>query len=337
VVESVISPNLESLHAVHKECKKTLAALERAKVHNANSEKRWRILTVSGGCIWQDAEEFYERRKAELQEKLLEKIPPTVGNGHAFVTFAKLGDAERAIAFFAGQKGNASFGQRFAELCCGQWQVVPAPNPRDLVHAHLAYGILSRFSRMFGINVLLALVMIFFTTPISLIAVLSQITQANILAIVSTKLAEVFSFFGDADTVYGFVSSTLMLIFTFFIPRVLMLFSRLEKHHTKSGFEMSTVRKIYCYLFLCIILMPAIFMTSVDALLKIALSEDGGWEILRDLGGIFPRAIFFVNYLLAIGLVSNFLELLNFPGALIAWARRRRALTPYERRKGAAR
>lgn len=44
-----------------------------------------------------------------------------------------------------------------------------------------------------------------------------------------------------------------------------------------------------------------------------------GLEILRDLGGVFPRAIFFVNYLLAVGLVSNFFELLNFPASLVSW------------------
>lgn len=35
---------------------------------------------------------------------------------------------------------------------------------------------------------------------------------------------------------------------------------------------------------------------------------------------------------MAIGLVSNFFELLNFPGVLVAWYRRRHALTTYDRR-----
>lgn len=83
-----------------------------------------------------------------------------------------------------------------------------------------------------------------------------------------------------------------------------------------------------------------------------------GVEILRDLGGVFPRAIFFVNYLLAVGLVSNFFELLNFPASLVSWCvrarvtacacmastharfrarryRRRKAITSYERARAA--
>ena len=208
-----------------------------------------------------------------------------------------------------------------------------APHSRDVNYKHLSYGLLNRVLRVIIINLFLALAMIFFTTPISLIAVLSEITHANILSAISDTLADVFSFFGDANTVYGFVSSTLMVCFTFSIPRLMIYFSGLEKHHTKSHTEMSVVRKIYAYLFLCIIVMPAIFMTSVDALLKIAVSKNGGWQILADLGGVFPRAIFFVNYLLAIGLVSNFFELLNLPGSVVGWFRMRAALTAYERRR----
>ncbi len=334
--ECVVSPNLEALHAMHRETKQTLAALERAKTYNAaNAPQRATKLTLA--CARVDAEHFYQARKEELQRKLAQQQRASSGTGHAFVTLSRLDHVERALSFFAslgGRMPQRLLEGRWAPLMAQQWQVVAAPNPRDIIHKNLAAGPVNRVARMAAINVVLAVGMIFFTTPISLIAVLSEITQANILSVISSKLAQVFSFFGDANTVYGFVSSTLMVIFTFAIPRVLMLAARTEKHHTRSHTEMSVVRKIYAYLFLCIILMPAIFMTSVDALLKIALSENGGWQILRDLGGVFPRAIFFVNYLLAIGLVSNFLELLNFPGVAVAWYRRRNALTAYERRRG---
>lgn len=264
----VISPDLAELHEVHREVKQTLASLERARAWNvANAPSRLSRWTLGAGRV--DAERALEGERERLQTRLtaMRRAAPR-GTGHAFVTFGRLSAVPAALARFVAWSGPAP--ARFAKLQVERWQVVAAPNPRDLVHKNLAVGRVGRYARAIAINIFLALVMIFFTTPVSLIAVLSQITQqANLLTVLSSELASVFSFFGDADTVYGFVASTLMVLFTFLIPRALMFAARVERHHTRSHTEMSVVRKIFAYLFLCIIVMPAIFMTSIDALFKV--------------------------------------------------------------------
>ncbi len=268
----VISPDLEVLHTVHRQVKQTLAELERVRVYNTrNAPSRATKWVLGTGRL--DAERYYEAEKEQLQQSLAVQKRVTAGTGHAFVTFGHLSCVPKALAFFASRmlpERIAAAPEKYVSLKAALWEVVAAPNPRDLVHKNLATGRLNRWIRAAAINVFLAVGMIFFTTPVSLIGVLSQITQqANLLAVLSSKLASVFSFFGDADTVYGFVASSLMVLFTFLIPRALTLAARAEKHHTRSHTEMSVVRKIFAYLFLCIIVMPAIFMTSVDALFKV--------------------------------------------------------------------
>lgn len=329
----VVAMDLKHLHARHKSVKRALAELERAREHNAGrgSRLKW---------CGKDAERYWEGEKERLKTLLKEEreAKERSGCGHAYVTFGRLQAAHRFVkSMHAMQQGHVRMSReheaRTATLQWRKWKVEMAPHPRDLVYANLGTGTVERVARAVVINVLLAVSMIFFTTPISLIAVLSDIAKADVLSTISTKLAAVFGFFGNANTAYGILSSTLMVIFTYILPRVLMWTARAERHHTRSHTEMSVVRKMFAYLFLSIIVMPSIFMTSVDVLFKIALSKDGGWEILRDLGGVFPRALFFINYLLAVGLVSNFFELLNFPGVFIAWWRTRRALTAYDRRR----
>jgi hypothetical protein len=218
----VVSPDLQVLHEAHHEVKETLAELERVRVWNArNAPNRMTKWTLSAGR--QDAERYYEAERERLQQRVAVQQHATAGTGHAFVTFGRLSAVPKVVAFFSslGRGGPSSEpgvverrlnNPRFAALRFADWRVLPAPNPRDLVHKNLATGRLNRVLRAVAINVALAIGMIFFTTPVSLIGVLSQITQqANLLSVMSSKLASVFSFFGDADTVYGFVASTLMV------------------------------------------------------------------------------------------------------------------------------
>lgn len=340
---AVIAPDLSGLRSVHKRAKKVLVALERANAWNAaNAPKRMKkgCCSRGGGGGRMDEDDEVRRLEGErevLRRELEAKAAVQKGAGHAFVTFERLACVRQWVGYFATRGAFRTPEERdskFKELGVEQWKVEAAPRPRDILHANLPAGMLERGVRAAVIGVFLALAMIFFTTPISLIAAVSSVAHANILSSLSVRLAQIFAFFGDANTFYGLASSTLMLVFTTLVPRLLMRSARIERHHTRSHTEMSVVRKIFAYLFLCIIVMPAIFMTSVDVLLKIALTDsNGGWQLLRDLGGVFPRAVFFVNYLLAIGLMSNFFELLNFPGSLVGWWRERRALTAYERRK----
>ncbi len=71
-----------------------------------------------------------------------------------------------------------------------------------MIHQNLAVGRAERVLRIVLINLVLAVLMMIFTTPISLFAVLSAVTNSDVLSIISTRLASVFSFFGDANTVY---------------------------------------------------------------------------------------------------------------------------------------
>lgn len=187
-------------------------------MRNLAHAKAWNALhagqRLKVGCFKRrDAVQFYKLEKARLRQRVTAmKHAVQQCNGTAFVTFRRL-DVARRVALLGLQNA----------VVDGHWKIHQAPPPSDIIHANLHIGRVERILRLLAITLVLTITMVFFTTPVSLLAIVSEITNSDVLGSVSESLSSVLSLFGDANTVYGFLASTLMVCFTFFIPRIMSM------------------------------------------------------------------------------------------------------------------
>ena len=153
-----------------------------------------------------------------------------------------------------------------------QWRVEEAPDPADVLHDHVGRPWWKFLVKTLFINLFLFVLLFFFTTPISIFGSFSNVFKyEDILTSLSQAIFKTFKFLGDSTLVYGYIASFLLMICTLIVPRLMTAVTKLQGHETVSKRERSTMRKIFAYLVLALVVMPSIFITSLDALWKYTL------------------------------------------------------------------
>ena len=191
-----------------------------------------------------------------------------------------------------------------------EWKVSFAPEPRDIKWVNLKKGKFS-YVKYFLVNLGLALVGLFFTTP-EIIA--SQINEI-ILAILETdKQIEVPSW------ISSLIPTGLLVLFTSLMPIVIASSVRMMGYNFKSTENYLVLRKTFWYLWIVVLIFPTFGLTTVENLLgQIIKSQTNGTSVDINWECFFSVDIssFYVNYVIFAALVGTALELARIPDALL--------------------
>eukprot|EP01116_Phalansterium_solitarium_P023145 TRINITY_DN7962_c0_g1_i1.p2 TRINITY_DN7962_c0_g1~~TRINITY_DN7962_c0_g1_i1.p2 ORF type:complete len:765 (+),score=285.93 TRINITY_DN7962_c0_g1_i1:139-2433(+) len=317
---------------VETEANKQIERFETIRQLHPDEPRRWQIFPTSrcwGPQV--DAVNFYRMQIADAREMiqaLRQQALPGVGT--AFVVFNTLSH----VRLFLRHHKTCST-RVGATLHSDKWKVKHAPHPEEIYFHNLGFNPVIYVLRFLLINSIVVVVMFFFTSPLSVVAVVNTLAQQDLLHMLAEQLVRSFSFLpGDAVIVEGYLSQLVLLLMTLIIPEILIFTTSLERHTTKSKENRSVARKVFLFLLFNMLILPSLVLTSLDAVVK--LSSEGSFEeVLEKMGGVFPNALFFLNFLMTTALIGAAFKFLQLPWSIIAWVKQKRAVTVREHRAAA--
>jgi len=276
---------------------------------------------VSGFCCPcccntdQDASTFYKEKETELKASLdhERKSLESKANGVAFVTFASLADAKHVNKLHRKVLGfpTSSLPPSSLQLVLmpRSWNVRMAPPPEDIYWENLNHNKYVRVLKVWVINIILFLVLFFFTTPSYIISLLETIPFLHTKDIANDLKLNLPSYVTD------FLPTLFLWTLSALLP-VMVAYSDFWLGHWRRSVEnLWIMRKVFGYLLFMVLVLPSIGLTTLSAFLeKIIKSKDPAngainWQCIF----LPDNGAFFINYVTTSALVGTGLELLRFP------------------------
>lgn len=276
-----------------------------------------------------DSIEFYTKKVNELDEKISKEREKCLKKplGILFITFKDQAMADKFLKHYRyGLIGNiihaycptnkcskcflcqdlvrpSSIGQR---LKSEFWSAKYAPAPTNIKWENLSkIGIMWWF-RCILINLILIILMIFFTTPSILIAKVGSL--APILNV--EEIAKILpSYLGE------FLPSLLLRLLAALLPVLVSRTALAEMHWTRSGENRSMMVKTFTLLLFMVLVLPTLGLTSINAFfdwLNNKKEEDNiKWKCVSENGA------FFLKYVTTCSLIGTALDLIRLPELLL--------------------
>jgi len=279
------------------------------------------ILCTSYNCCTADninAMEYYKEQEKVFkagvdQEKAQLQANPI---GIAFVTFSNLADAKRInrdhrkwISCLSSNPANSSLD---GVLFPSKWDVRFAPPPEDIYWENLNRKKSFRTLKVWMVNILLFLILFFFTSPAYIMSVLETIPifNANDFAQDVKNNLPVY--------VTDFIPTLLLWTLSALLP-VMVAYSDWWLGHWRRSIEnLWIMRKVFGYLLFMILILPSIGQTTLRAFIEGIIKktkEDGSGSSSINWDCIFlpDNGAFFVNYVTTCALIGTGLEFIRFP------------------------
>lgn len=281
-----------------------------------------------------DAIEFYTKKESDLTVKIAEYKEKVLKNplGVLFITFLEQDMAARFLKdYHLGIFGGclrSQFNDKGYCLDCyicknlaknsslsfmlksDMWSVKYATSPSNIIWENVAkYGIAWWF-RVLLINIVLFIVMIFFTTPAILIEKIESFSY------ITTEISKIFP-----EYLQEFLPSLILRLLAALLPVLVAWTALAELHWTRSSRNRSMMVKTYLTLLFMVLILPTLGLTSINALFQ-WFNDDRNikWRCVSDNGA------FFIKYVTTFGLIGTALDLLRLPDLLLyllkmIWAR----------------
>eukprot|EP01087_Luapelamoeba_hula_P024294 TRINITY_DN9194_c0_g1_i4.p1 TRINITY_DN9194_c0_g1~~TRINITY_DN9194_c0_g1_i4.p1 ORF type:complete len:1010 (-),score=136.87 TRINITY_DN9194_c0_g1_i4:60-3089(-) len=207
-----------------------------------------------------------------------------------------------------------------------QWIVKQAPEPEDIIWKNLAITRTDKWLRIVIVNLILLTFFAFFTTPLGIVSTLQSAITIN------TEIGTILG--AGGGLLFTYLPSLVLLFFTFLLPLIIWLSSIFEGHHTISSTHKWLVVKTYLYFLFNILILPSLFLTSIDALIEKALGNiDELWKVL-DIEGFLPFSSgFLICYLLQMAVLGCSVEILRIIERVQVMWLKSKAVTKAEKRK----
>ncbi|XP_054900606.1 CSC1-like protein 1 [Poeciliopsis prolifica] len=284
-------------------------------------------------CERVDAIEYYRHKEKLLLEEMRQHAEevPRQPLGVAFVTLQNEAMAKHILKDFNAIKCG------WPECCCGRelqpsslsrdlnvhkWRVSFAPHPKSVYWENLSVHGFYWVIRWLGINLFLFILLTFLTTPTIIINVIDKFNVTN----------PIYSL--NSPIISQFFPTLLLWSFSALLPTIVYYSTLGEAHWSMSSEQLSMMRKLYFFLLFMVLILPSLGLTSLAWFFRWLFDKtflnDGKTRFecvfLPDQGA------FFVNYVIAAGLVGSGMELLRLPGLLLYTIRLMLARSAAERK-----
>ncbi|XP_043962212.1 CSC1-like protein 1 [Gambusia affinis] len=284
-------------------------------------------------CERVDAIEYYRHQEKLLLEEMRHRAEEVPQNplGVAFVTLQNEAMAKHILKDFNAIKCG------WPDCCCGRepqpssvsrdlkvnkWRVSFAPHPKSVYWENLSVHGFFWVIRWLGINLFLFILLTFLTTPTIIINVIDKFN-------VTSPIYDL-----NSPIISQFFPTLLLWSFSALLPTIVYYSTLGEAHWSMSSEQLSMMRKLYFFLLFMVLILPSLGLTSLAWFFRWLFDKtflnDGKTRFecvfLPDQGA------FFVNYVIAAGLVGSGMELLRLPGLLLYTIRLMLARSAAERK-----
>uniref|UniRef100_A0A3B5LIM2 Transmembrane protein 63A n=1 Tax=Xiphophorus couchianus TaxID=32473 RepID=A0A3B5LIM2_9TELE len=171
------------------------------------------------------------------------------------------------------------------DLNVNKWRVSFAPHPKSVYWENLSVHGFCWVIRWLGINLFLFILLTFLTTPTIIINVIDKFNVTNPIYNLNSPI------------ISQFFPTLLLWSFSALLPTIVYYSTLGEAHWSMSSEQLSMMRKLYFFLLFMVLILPSLGLTRC-----VFLPDQGA---------------FFVNYVIAAGLVGSGMELLRLPGLLL--------------------
>ena len=288
-----------------------------------------------------DAIEFYTKREKELRDKIDQKREKTLKDplGVLFITFENQKMAKKFLKDYRFGLFGAAIKKAFPYQKCSNcylcrelpknsqiservksdmWNVRFAKAPSNIKWENITKIGPVWWLRILLINIVLFVLMIFFTTPSILIEKLT--TSNGILNI--TSIEQYFPSY-----VAELLPSLILRLLAVLLPVLVSYTSLLEQHWSRSAENRSIMIKVYTLLLFMVLILPTLGLTSLNALFEFKWLNQTSeysvkWRCISDNGA------FFLKYVTTCSLIGTALDLLRLPDLFLyiirsVWSRSR--------------
>ncbi|XP_032299698.1 CSC1-like protein 1 isoform X3 [Coturnix japonica] len=293
------------------------------------------------GCEREDAVEYYTRATNELMEEFA-KEEQAVQNkplGMAFVTFQEksmatyfsvlmsllqfciLKDFNACKCRSIKCKGEPQPSPYSKELRVSKWEVTYATYPENICWNNLSVYGLNWWTRWWGINLSLLILLFFLTTPSIIISTMDKFNVTKPIHYLNNPI------------ISQFFPTLLLWSFSALLPTIVYYSTLLESHWTKSAENRIMMHKVYIFLIFMVLILPSLGLTSLDFFFRWLFDRESSDSAIRLECVFLPdQGAFFVNYVIASAFVGNGMELLRLPGLILYTIRMIMAKSSAERK-----
>uniref|UniRef100_A0AAY4DJA4 Transmembrane protein 63A n=1 Tax=Denticeps clupeoides TaxID=299321 RepID=A0AAY4DJA4_9TELE len=286
-----------------------------------------------------DAIEYYSTQEAALLEEVqrLKQRTPERPLGMAFVTLQTESMATYILKDFNAlqcRSGADGVGGAFKCGCCREpqpssvsgnlhvrsWRISYAPNPNNIYWQNLSVKGVRWWLRFIVLNSALFTLLFFLTTPSIIITNMDKFNVTKPI------------YYLNSPVISQFFPTLLLWSFSALLPTVVYYSTLGEAHWTRSGENISMMYKLYIFLLFMVLILPSLGLTSLAVLLRRLFDNQSDTKLRFECVFLPDQGAFFVNYVIAAGLVGSGMELLRLPGLLLYTIRMAMARSAAERK-----
>ncbi|KAL4238495.1 Transmembrane protein 63C [Mactra antiquata] len=258
----------------------------------------------SCGCLELDAITYYGDEEERLTQEFEKEKVTAYKNclGVAFVTFDNVHTAERILTDFkmsCKASSNPQPSTVHSDLDIVEWEVSYAPAPKDIYWEKLKLNGWRWWLRTIFINVLMVILLFFFTTPSMILNNLDKLSYKDYVEKTHSAL------------LVQFLPTLLLWILTALLPNLVYYSDQFVGHWTRSSEHHAVMLKTFTFLLLMVLILPSLGLTSAKALFDafvLTKNETIEWNCIFVAG----NGAFFVNYVITSAFIGTALELLRF-------------------------
>ncbi|XP_041831990.1 CSC1-like protein 1 [Melanotaenia boesemani] len=269
-------------------------------------------------CEKVDAIEYYSAKEKYLLEEVRQQTEevPQHPLGIAFVTLQTGAMAKYILKDFNALKcGGTSCGcgrepqpsSKSKILKVNKWRVSFAPHPKSVYWENLSVRGFYWVFRYVMINFLLFFLLTFLTTPTIII---NTIDKFNV-----TKPI----YYLNSPIISQFFPTLLLWSFSALLPTIVYYSTLGEAHWSRSSEQLSMMHKLYFFLLFMVLILPSLGLTSLALFFRWLFDKEflSDGKLRFECVFLPDQGAFFVNYVIAAGLVGSGMELLRLPGLLL--------------------
>jgi len=261
-----------------------------------------------------NADEFYRveeevlLRKFELERSQIKTI------GIAFVTFSNLEDAETVYKDHAKScfpfRSHPPTSTIDNLLRPNSWDVTFAPPPEDIYWENLHSPRPLRIVKVIVINIILFVILFFFTSPTYIISLLETLPFLNFNSSDYAEEVNLPSYITD------FLPTLLLWTLSALLPVIVAYTDWWLGHWRRSVENLWIMRKVFGYLLFMVLILPSIGLTTMRAFVETAFTKSnstGGSDMKWQCIFLPDNGALFINYVTTCALVGTGLEIMRFP------------------------
>lgn len=228
-----------------------------------------------------------------------------------------------------------------------EWDVVPSPDPHDLIWESLHLDPRVYWLRTVLANLLIGLVLIVLTMPATTTSLLSHIGKSSsssnddVLSIENWWMEQMESMIEHYPELGGFIFVFIPQLFLVIVNDALMVvvssLGQWEPHHTYSSQEISSLVKMFYFLLLNTLFIPALAFKSLESFVGSLVSKDASPFALLGQVFVVTSGAFTLTYIITQTWVGAAFQLVDFTEILQSCVMQSRFVRPWANNNGSSR